>query len=99
VVTDGRDGAYVSAPTGILHCPALAVKIAGTAGAGDAFNATFAANIAEGASAEHAAMAASANAASVLGHIDTQTGLLQRTELERRTAVLRSELKVTRWAL
>jgi ribokinase len=99
VVTDGRDGAYVSAPTGILHCPASAVKVAGTAGAGDAFNATFAANIAEGTSAEHASIAASANAASVLGHIDTQTGLLQRTELERRVAVLRSELKVTRWAL
>lgn len=99
VVTDGRDGAYVSAPTGILHCPAPAVTVAGTAGAGDAFNATFAAGIAEAASAEDAALAAAANAASVLGHIDTQTGLLRRTDLDTRTAELRKTLKITRWAI
>ena len=97
VVTDGRDGAYVSAPTGILHCPAPPVTVAGTAGAGDAFNATFAASIAEAASAETAAIAAAANAASVLGHIDTQTGLLRRKDLESRVATLRDGLKITHW--
>lgn len=99
VVTDGRDGAYVSAPTGVLHCPAPSVRVAGTAGAGDAFNATFAARIAEAASAEDAAIAAAANAASVLGYIDTQTGLLRRTELESRVAELRNTLTLTRWTI
>ena len=99
VVTDGRDGAYVSAPTGILHCPAPTVTVAGTAGAGDAFNATFAASIAEATSAEDAAIAAIANATSVLGHIDTQTGLLRRKDLERRVATLRHTLRITRWTI
>lgn len=99
VVTDGRDGAYVSTPKGVLHCPAPAVKVAGTAGAGDAFNATFAAGIAEAASAEDAAIAAAANAASVLGHIDTQSGLLRRTALESRVCELRDVLKMTRWTI
>lgn len=98
VVTDGRDGAYVSAPAGVLHCTTPAVRVVGTAGAGDAFNATFAASIAEAASAEDAALAAAANAASVLGHIDTQSGLLRRTDLESRVAELGNTLKVTHWA-
>ncbi|MFM9940765.1 MAG: carbohydrate kinase family protein [Hyphomicrobiaceae bacterium] len=97
VVTDGRDGAYVSAPTGILHCPAPTVTVAGTAGAGDAFSSTFAACIAEAAPAEDAAIAAAANASSVLGYIDTQTGLLRQKDLESRIATLRNSLKITRW--
>ncbi len=97
VVTDGRNGAFVGAPSGILHCPAPNVTVAGTAGAGDAFGATFAASIAEAASAEEAAMAAAANAASVIGHLDTQTGLLLKQDLETRVAFLRETLKLTRW--
>lgn len=55
VVTDGRDGAYISAPSGIVHCPAPIVTVAGTAGAGDAFGATFAASIATAKSVADAA--------------------------------------------
>jgi ribokinase len=99
VITDGRDGAYVSAPTGILHCPAVPVAAAGTAGAGDAFNATFAACIAQSALAgkalaDDAALAAAANAASVIMHVDTQTGLLRRTAIETRIAELKGLLKI-----
>ncbi len=97
VVTNARDGAYVGAPSGILHCPAPTVTVVGTAGAGDAFSATFAACIAESSSAEEAAIAAATNAASVIGHLDTQTGLLRRTDLEKRIAALRDTLKITRW--
>src|SRR5262249_24315563 len=39
VVTDGRDGAFLGASDAILYCPVLDTKVAGTAGAGDAFNA------------------------------------------------------------
>ena len=97
VITDGRDGAYVSAPSGILHCPAVPVTATGTAGAGDAFNSTFAAYIAQSASSEDAVRAAAANAASVIMHIDTQTGLLRRTVLEARIAALAPALKVRHW--
>lgn len=99
VVTDGRDGAYISAASGVMHCPAPSVTVTGTAGAGDAFGATFAASIAEAASAEEAAIAAVANAAAVIGHLDTQTGLLRRTDLDTRVAVLRGELKLTCWPI
>ena len=99
VVTDGRHGAYVGAPSGIVHCPALAVTVAGTAGAGDAFSATFAAAIAASVSAEDAVVAAATNAAAVIGHLDTQSGLLRRKELESRTAALRSSLKITHWKI
>ena len=98
VVTDGKDGAYVGAPGVVLHCPAPPVKVAGTAGAGDAFSSTFAAHIVEKFAPEEAAMAAAANAASVIAHLDTQSGLLRRPELERRLAELRGTLKVRQWA-
>ena len=97
VVTDGKDGAYASAPSGVLHCSVAPAAIAGTAGAGDAFNATFAAYIAQSASAEDAVVAASINAASVISHLDTQTGLLKRKELEARRAPMAKSLKVTHW--
>jgi ribokinase len=97
VITDGRDGAYVGAPSGILHCPAVTLTVVGTAGAGDAFNSTFAACITQSLSAEDAVLAASANAASVISFIDTQTGLLRRSDIEGRTAELKSTLKVRHW--
>jgi ribokinase len=99
VITDGRDGAYVGAPSGILHCPAVPVTAAGTAGAGDAFNATFAAYITQSASAEDAVLAASANAASVISFIDTQTGLLRQEEIKQRMVELKPVLKVRHWAV
>ena len=97
VVTDGRDAAYVGAPSGIVHCPAPPVHVAGTAGAGDAFSSTFAAYIAESATAEQAAIFAATNAASVTSQLDTQTGLLRRAELEAPVAGLRDTLKVRSW--
>jgi len=97
VVTDGRDGAYVGAPDGIVHCPAAPATVAGTAGAGDAFNSTFAAYIAEGASSEVAALSGAVNAASVMGHLDTQSGLLDRATLEARVKKVREHLKLSRW--
>ena len=97
VITDGKDGAYIGAPSGIVHCPALPVKIAGSAGAGDAFNSTFAAYVSGQASAMEAAIAAATNATSVIGHLDTQTGLLGRNALEARVAHLRDSLKLRHW--
>jgi ribokinase len=99
VVTDGKDGAYIGSPSQILHCPAAPVKIAGTAGAGDAFNSTFASGVAEGSSVEDAALTAAANSASVIAHLDTQSGLLHRDSLDIIAASLKNTLELRRWPL
>ena len=78
LVTDGRHGAFLGTKDAIHFCPVRETKVAGTAGAGDAFNATFTAYIALGRRPEDALRAAAINAASVVGHVDTQTGLLAR---------------------
>lgn len=86
VVTDGRHGAYLGHGDGIIYCPASPTVVAGSAGAGDAFNATFAAFIALGRPPVDALRAASLNAASVVAFVDTQSGLLSREEIEQRLA-------------
>lgn len=99
VITDGDQGAYSLEGREIIYCPAAnAERIAGTAGAGDAFAATFAAYVASGALAEHALRAASLNAASVLEHVDTQTGLLTRARLEEQLAT-RQKPHILRWQI
>jgi ribokinase len=97
LLTDGLDGAYLGTREELLFCPALKVPVAGTAGAGDAFTSTFATFIALGGKPEHALQAATVNAASVVSHVDTQTGLLQRTEIEDRVAARVGEMAVQRW--
>ena len=99
VVTDGSDGAYVGAPSGVLHCPAPTVTVVGTAGAGDAYNSTFAAAIAGSASVEEAVLAAATNAASVISHLDTQAGLLRKADLDARMAELRASLRLRHWPI
>lgn len=98
VVTDGRHGAYVGTAEAIFHCPSLEARVAGTAGAGDAFNATFAAQIARGADAGDALRAGIINAASVVGYIDTQSGLLTADEIARRRAEAATKLPIQQWA-
>jgi ribokinase len=98
VVTDGRDGAYLGTSDGIFFCPVLETQVAGTAGAGDAFTATFTAYVAAGRSPEDALRAAAINAASVVGHIDTQGGLLTRAAIDERLAGTRNTLAVRAWS-
>ena len=86
VVTDGRHGAFLGTQDAIIYCPVLETQVAGTAGAGDAFNATFSACVALGRPPEEALRAAAINAGSVVGHVDTQTGLLAREEIDKRLA-------------
>lgn len=99
VITDGKDGAFVGGPSGVLHCPAAPVTVVGTAGAGDAYCSTFAAYIAQSAPVEQAALAAAANASSVVTWLDTQSGLLRRKDLEERVTALRSSLRMREWKL
>jgi ribokinase len=98
IVTDGRHGAFLGTGDAIVYCPVLETRVAGTAGAGDAFNATFTAYVAMGSPAVEALRAAAINSASVVGHVDTQTGLLAREAIDRRLAEARAELEVRIWS-
>ena len=84
LLTDSRSGAFACVDDEILFCPALDAEVAGTAGAGDAFAATFAAFLALGRTGGEALRAATINAASVVAHVDTQTGLMRREAVEAR---------------
>jgi ribokinase len=97
VVTDGARGAFVGCAEGILYAPALASPVVGTAGAGDAFSATFSAYVAHGRPAETALRAAAINSAAVVARIDTQSGLLCGAELAQRLAANPQQPRVRRW--
>lgn len=99
VVTDGKNGAFVASQEGLVHSPTVPCDVAGTAGAGDAFSATFSAALAEGRTIDSAIAAAMVNAASVIGHVDTQTGLLDGKELEKKSKAAQSKLALRRWSL
>ena len=98
LLTDGLGGAFVCHKDEILFCPALDAEVAGTAGAGDAFAATFAAFLALGQSGEAALKSAAVNAASVVTHVDTQTGLLTRETIEARLGDA-PDFAVRKWPL
>jgi ribokinase len=99
VVTDGRNGAFVGTPEAIHHCPAvLEPKVMGTAGAGDAFNSTFTASIAQGRKPEDALRAAAVNAGSVVRYADTQTGLLPPEKIAMEIAARGDQLTVRTWS-
>lgn len=99
VITDGGRGSYVASAGRLLHCPIVKTTVAGTAGAGDAFGATFSAWRALGRPIEEAAIAASHNAAGVVEHVDTQTGLYSRAALEAKIAVSALGQEIRRWTL
>jgi ribokinase len=98
LLTDGAGGAFLKTADRVLYCPALLLtNVASTAGAGDAFSATFAAYMALGRPAEEALRAATSNAASVVGHVDTQSGLLTRAAMDHRLVSEADQLPVKCW--
>lgn len=97
LITDGTHGAYLAIGTEILWCPVMKTNVVGTAGAGDAFASTLAVHIADGVDTETALRAATCNAASVVGAIDTQTGLLDAAALAEMVAANTAALPVTHW--
>ena len=99
LLTDGARGSFLNRESEILYCPALPTKVASTAGAGDAFSATFAAFTALGRSPEEALRAGTINAASVCNHVDTQTGLLSCEVIDTRLKAEGDKLPVRRWTV
>jgi ribokinase len=96
LLTDGSRGAYLATKDAILFCPAIETTVAGTSGAGDAFASTFVAYQALGRSLDDSLVAASVNAASVVAHVDTQTGLMTRDAIDGRIAALPHH-RILRW--
>lgn len=82
LITDGTDGAYLAGPDGIWWHPSVEVEAAGTAGAGDAFCSTSVAALMEGSDIPQAMLQAAISSASVVGHVDTTEGLLNRQSME-----------------
>ncbi|MEL6872272.1 MAG: carbohydrate kinase family protein [Pseudomonadota bacterium] len=100
LVTNGRDGGYVATKDGIHHCPVMSIDVVGTAGAGDAFASTFSAVLAKSADPVRALRSATVNSSSVVGHSDTQTGLLSTDQIEDRLDGLgRDALEIQTWPL
>ena len=98
LLTDGGRGAWLGSKDAVLYCPAVESEVAGTSGAGDAFASTFVAWQALGRPLEASLLAASVNAAAVVAHADTQTGLMKREAIEGRVRAM-AQHKVRRWEL
>lgn len=76
LVTDGAKGAHLHTHKGNFYAETVKVKVAGTAGAGDAFISTLVFCLKSGLSEAQSLSFASQNAASVVSFVDTTTGLL-----------------------
>ncbi|NJM35340.1 MAG: carbohydrate kinase family protein, partial [Rhodomicrobium sp.] len=94
VITDGRHGAFLAHEGKVTHCSISPIEVVGTAGAGDAFASSLVALSSLGWPLDKALKAATLNAASVVRHADTQTGLMRLEDLE--AAVARDEGLVLR---
>jgi len=99
VITDGKNGAFVATAREVAFCPAVPTQVVGTAGAGDAFASTFVALTAMKHPLKQALRGASLNAASVVRHADTQTGLLTYAQLEAELAAPEREGAFRAWPI
>jgi sugar/nucleoside kinase (ribokinase family) len=99
LITDGKRGAFAASAGEVTYCPALAVDVVGTAGAGDGFTATFTALHASGCAPGDALQYATLNAASVVKHADTQSGLLARQTLDTEREREKHRLEYKTWRL
>lgn len=99
LVTDGQNGAFAASGDVLYYCAAREVTVLGTAGAGDAFASTFTAQTVLGQPLDRSLQAATLNAAAVLGHVDTQTGLMSQRAIDAALDAGRDAPHVVRWTL
>ena len=84
LVTEGVDGALAGNSQQAWHCNTHEIKVASTAGAGDAFGSGFVgAYIRTNGNIARALQSGTANSESVIQHIGAKTGLLHGTTLKR----------------
>lgn len=90
IVTNGKEGVYVSYDNHIYFHQSLTVPVISSLGAGDAFGSGFVGMYAQGFSVQDSIRAGMLNSASVIGHIGAKTGLLT---LENMQSQLQSLIK------
>lgn len=81
VITDGKQGSYASDGTKAFFSPIYNTKNISKTGAGDAYASGFLSALLQGKDLFEAMQWGSANAASVIGHIGAQVGLLKKTKI------------------
>lgn len=84
LVTYGGEGAYLYDGKALHHQPVIKAEVAGTAGAGDAFVSTLAWALRSKMGPVDAMLVAAHNASSVVSHVNTTDGLLDRETLMKR---------------
>lgn len=84
IITDGKAGAYDFDGKKLRHCPAFPGKLIEATGAGDAFASGFIGALLHGNSSAEALRWGSVNAASVIGYVGPQKGLLSDREIRKR---------------
>ena len=85
VITDGKDGAYVSDGEKIIFAEAQVKKAVDTTGAGDAFSSGFLAAYVKGKSLEECLKWGTANGGNAVNFYGGVEGLLRENEIEERT--------------
>ncbi len=87
-ITDGKNGTIASDGTNIYRCPILKnVTVVDTTGAGDAFGTAAFWSLLQGESLQKALVSGTLNAASVVGAIGAQAGLLTETSIREQIAL------------
>jgi ribokinase len=99
VLTDGANGAFIAKGHDLHFREAPHVVAAATTGAGDAFSATFACYLSKTKDVVRALSAAVLNAASVVQSVDTQSGLLTQTALEKELERAAASSSVYSWSI
>jgi sugar/nucleoside kinase (ribokinase family) len=87
VVTDGKEGSYVTSEEKSYHEPAHKAKTVETTGAGDSFGSTFVAARIKGYGTKYSMKLAAENAAGVVGQLGAQNGLMTFEELRAKIGV------------
>ncbi len=87
LITAGADGAYLFNGEDFFHQEIVPAEVAGTAGAGDSFVSTLAWGLKSGFDADKALLLAAHNASSVVTHVNTTDGLLEKPDLLERAGL------------
>lgn len=95
-ITDGSNGTIATDGKNIYHCPIIKnEEIVDTTGAGDSFGTGVTWALVEGFDLPTALRAGSINAASVVGHIGAQRGLLTDTQMRSRLESVQLDVAVS----
>lgn len=93
IITDGVNGSYEYGGHELRHCPIFPAKLVEATGAGDAFASGYLGAVMSGESCAEGLRWGAINAASVVGFVGPQQGLLSKIEIKRRLS-LSSKLNV-----